>query len=160
MTACPMACAMPADKQPIRDGPLQCPAALQLTIPGRAEAISAGLRTLLDACPMCNLPEDGRGTAELVLAEVLNNIVEHAYARHSGEIEVTLSRDARGILCEIADTGLPMPHEGLPAGQLPALDGDDLPEGGFGWHLIRTLSRDLEYRREGGKNLLRFRLES
>jgi len=153
-----MACAMPGDKRPIRDGP--CPAALQLTIPGHAEAVSAGLRALLDACVMRNLPDEGRGTAELVLAEVLNNIVEHAYARHSGEIEVTLSRDATGILCEIADTGLPMPQDAPPAGTLPALDGDDLPEGGFGWHLIRSLARDLEYRREGGRNLLRFRLEN
>ncbi|MCA3510638.1 MAG: ATP-binding protein, partial [Rhodobacter sp.] len=27
-----------------------------------------------------NLPDDQRGTAELLLAEVLNNVVEHAYA--------------------------------------------------------------------------------
>jgi len=153
-----MACAMPADNRPVRDGP--CPAALQLTIPGHAEAVSAGLRALLDARLLRALPDEGRGTAELVLAEVLNNIVEHAYARHSGEIEVTLSRDAGGILCEVADTGLPMPQGAPPAGQLPPLEGDDLPEGGFGWHLIRSLARDLEYRREGGRNLLRFRLES
>ena len=150
---------MPADKRAIRAGPAN-PAALQLTIPGRAEAVSAALRALLDASLLRNLPDEGRGTAELVLAEVLNNIVEHAYARHSGEIEVTLSRDSHGIICEVADTGLPMPQGAPPEGQLPPLTAEDLPEGGFGWHLIRSLARDLEYRREGGRNLLRFRLDS
>lgn len=153
-----MICVMLSDMAlvPIRNG---LPGLL-LTIPGEAGAVSAGLRALFDAHLLRSLPAEGRGTAELVLAEVLNNIVEHAYARHSGEIEVTLSRDADGLLVQVVDTGLPMPAGAPPAGQLPALDRDDgLPEGGFGWHLIRTLSRDLDYRRDGARNLLRFRLE-
>ena len=47
---------------------------------------------------------------------------------------------------------------GLPAlGQpSPLVMGEDLPEGGFGWFLIRTLTLDLEYERDGGFNKLRF----
>ena len=37
---------------------------------------------------------------------------------------------------------------------------EDLPEGGFGWHVIRTLSKDLHYRRENGRNQLSFRLDT
>jgi serine/threonine-protein kinase RsbW len=54
-----------------------------------------------------------------------------------------------------------MPKDGLPEGRLVTLaETATLPEGGFGWFLIRTLSRDLDYRREGGRNLLSFRLDT
>jgi serine/threonine-protein kinase RsbW len=33
---------------------------------------------------------------------------------------------------------------------------DDLPEGGFGWYLIRTLARDVRYDRNGVTNCLTF----
>ena len=35
----------------------------------------------------------------------------------------------------------------------------DLPEGGFGWYLIRDLARDVNYEREGWCNVLTLRLE-
>jgi serine/threonine-protein kinase RsbW len=54
-----------------------------------------------------------------------------------------------------------MPKETLPEGRLIArADVSNLPEGGFGWFLIRALSRDLDYRRVGGRNLLSFRLNT
>ncbi|MES2432243.1 MAG: ATP-binding protein [Pseudomonadota bacterium] len=133
----------------------------RLTIPGRQSAVRDGLRALLDTLLLQSLPADGRGTAEIVLAEALNNIVEHAYAHHDGEIEISLQLRQNELLCRISDTGLPMPGGQLPAGVLAPLgDFADLPEGGFGWHLIRSLSKDLRYRREGGRNLLSFRLDT
>lgn len=134
---------------------------ITLTIPGHETAVRDGLRALLDTLLLRSLPEDGRGTAEIVLAEALNNIVEHAYAHHDGEIEVSLQLQQNQLLCHISDSGLPMPGGELPDGILPALGAfEDLPEGGFGWHLIRSLSKDLQYRREGDRNLLSFRLDT
>ena len=50
--------------------------------------VREGLRDLM-TCPLVhNLTEDCLGTTELVLAEALNNVVEHAYASFPGEIEV------------------------------------------------------------------------
>ena len=51
-----------------------------------------------------------------------------------------------------------MPGGFLPEGRLPQTDlpGTDLPEGGFGWHLIRSMTRDLQYRRRRGTNRLNF----
>ncbi|MDP1578473.1 MAG: ATP-binding protein, partial [Cypionkella sp.] len=78
-----------------------------------------------------------------------------------GEIEISLQLRRNELLCMISDTGAPMPGGQLPAGVLAPLgDFADLPEGGFGWHLIRSLSKDLSYRREGGRNLLSFRLDT
>jgi serine/threonine-protein kinase RsbW len=134
---------------------------ITLTIPGHQTAVRDGLRALLDTLLLRSLPEDGRGTAEIVLAEALNNIVEHAYVHHDGEIEVWLQLRQNELLCNISDSGVQMPGGKLPEGILALSDAlEDLPEGGFGWHLIRSLSKDLEYRRENGRNLLSFRLDT
>jgi len=78
---------------------------------------------------------------------------------HRGKIEVSVRVAQGALICTVIDQGLPMPGECLPEGRLPEVRGvEELPEGGFGWHLIRTLSRDLAYRRIDGRNELRFRL--
>jgi serine/threonine-protein kinase RsbW len=122
-------------------------------------AVREGLLAVAARPPLSELSQDQRGIAELVLAEVLNNIVEHAYARTSGDIEVRLLATAGGITCKVIDAGVAMPDHAPPSGSLPAGIGgppDDLPEGGFGWHLIRTLTRDLAYERQNGRNHLSF----
>ena len=123
-------------------------------------AVRAALRAAL-ARFVRQVSAEEAGTLELVLAEVLNNIVEHAFAEGGpGRIELTITRDALGLTCRVADDGAPMPGGMLPAGRLPsnAVAVDDLPEGGFGWFLIRDLTRELSYVRDGGRNLLMFRL--
>ncbi|MGB8815561.1 MAG: ATP-binding protein [Paracoccaceae bacterium] len=133
----------------------------RIVIPSEPLAVRDGLRALFETLLLRALPEAARGTAEIVLAEAMNNIVEHAYSRHSGLIEVTLHLQQPDLLCQIEDQGLPMPGEVLPIGELRAFAGtEDLPEGGFGWHLIRALSRDLHYHRVDGRNYLSFRLET
>lgn len=101
------------------------------------------------------------GNTEVVIAEVLNNIVEHAYAgakcQSNSEIHVDLSRRKSGVAVLVRDHGLPMPNLELPRGALPdaSADIDDLPEGGFGWYIIRELSRGLRYERSKDMNHLR-----
>ena len=53
-----------------------------------------------------------------------------------------------------------MPGESIPDPKEPDLDVStaDLPEGGFGWGLIRTLSSGLSYRRMSERNRLAFRI--
>lgn len=132
---------------------------MQLTIPADPTAVRNGLICLVAAPLLSDLDPDHRRTAELVLAEVLNNVAEHAYAGRPGDVSVTLRRDPRGLHCLIVDSGLPMPGGTAPLGQLPggpdaALD--DLPEGGFGWHLIHSLTQGLHYARQDGQNRLSF----
>lgn len=127
-------------------------------------AVREGLQDLFASAMMTGLSEESRGTAEIVLAEALNNVVEHAYATYPGKIEVSMQRQNHGLAVEVVDRGLPMPQAGLPGGNLPAgsppqqVSLDDLPEGGFGWFLIRSLSQDLSYAREADRNCLRFSL--
>lgn len=124
-----------------------------------ALAVRHGLECLFAQEPLRLLSEDLRGTAEIVMAEALNNIVEHAYADGTGGIEISVDLGDHGLDCTIADHGAPMPNHSLPAGEPHSLDDlQDLPEGGFGWLLIRSLAQDLQYSRFRDQNYLRFRL--
>ncbi|MFN4203068.1 MAG: ATP-binding protein [Tabrizicola sp.] len=122
-------------------------------------AIRRSLSRMLASPPLSGLVVEARAVAELVLAESLNNVAEHAYGEGGGSVEVTLRQDAGGVLCLIVDSGRTMPNGRLPEGQLPPSNTSrlqDLPEGGFGWHLIRSLCAELSYTRSEGRNILRF----
>jgi serine/threonine-protein kinase RsbW len=132
---------------------------MQVIIGSDPIAVREGLAILLACSEMSSLGEGARGKAEVVLAEVLNNIVEHAYADKAGDICVDLRRQAEGVFVVVSDEGRPFPNEELPEGTLPQIEGmDDLPEGGFGWFLIRTLVRELTYRRNEAGNFVSFLL--
>lgn len=94
-------------------------------------------------------------TIELILAEALNNVAEHAYRDGPGIVELCVEVSPSGLMCRIADRGQPMPAGTAPDPPLPVIDPpQSLPEGGFGWHIIRCLTRDLSYRRDCGRNEL------
>ncbi len=133
---------------------------LDLTFPADALAVRRALADAMAGLVQTGGPAD-IGLVELVLAEVLNNIVEHAYAGIApGPIRLLLLQEAQVLTCRIEDEGRPMPGEVLPDGRLPEIAADlsDLAEGGWGWALVRTLADDLQYRREAGRNQLSFRL--
>lgn len=99
-------------------------------------------------------PED-QATLELILAEALNNVTEHAYAGTTGPVVLVLCTSDLGITCRITDRGKPMPNNDAPNPDLPEISPpDELPEGGFGWNIIRCLTQDLRYSREGPWNSL------
>lgn len=105
--------------------------------------------------------DEESGTLELILAEILNNIVEHGYADSGvGAITLSMVRDARGLSCSVSDDGVALPMDCLDAEREGAERPDPhaLPEGGFGWFLIHDLATDLGYSRDGDRNLLAFRL--
>ena len=133
----------------------------RITIDSEPLAVRKALVQLFDSLLLSSLPEDRRHSAEIVLAEVLNNVVEHAYADGRGEIELSLEVSRGRLTCQVADCGAPMPHGELPPAQaeLPFPETPP-PEGGYGWSMIRTLASDLEYLRNDGVNVLRFRLDT
>ena len=99
---------------------------------------------------------------EIALAEAVNNVVEHAYARSEpGDVRVLCSLRETQLDIRICDAGAPLPQNRLPAGQ--AVDVSvrraDLPEGGFGWFLIRELTSDIRYDRCGLINHLSLRFD-
>ncbi|MGZ3215178.1 ATP-binding protein [Paracoccus sp. T5] len=109
--------------------------------------------------------EDTLGRLELVLAEVMNNVAEHAPicddpqlmgAGRLPVIHLSIVRHKSGLACALTDDGVSLPEECLLPRSLPPLLPDDLPEGGFGWFLIQDLTQALCYYREGSRNYLAF----
>lgn len=92
----------------------------------------------------------------LVLAEALNNVIEHAFVyAEDGQISLKIWIDTDAVCFTLVDDGAAM--AGIPAKQemsthVVALE--DLPEGGFGWFLIHSLSNNLLYERKGAQNEL------
>ena len=122
-------------------------------------ATRAALLAVTEALIAAGLPEDVVGSAELILAETLNNIVEHAYAGKEGPVELIIAVGSAGLDCTVRDQGPAAPVGFPPDPPLPEVNPPhDLPEGGFGWHIIRALTADLSYKREAGWNVLRFRI--
>ncbi len=146
---------MPHDRPSL---PMETP--LCLTVQSDPLAVRAALLELTKGLIGRGIPASSLGSIELVLAEVLNNVVEHAYARGTGPIEITLTPTGRHLECEVCDQGLGMPQNALPKPAEIAVDGPiaDLPEGGFGWALIHKLSDDIAYTRAGDTNRLTFRI--
>ena len=148
-----------------RPGPAPGTIEVRITFPSDPLAVRSALGSVLHGLSYLAMPEDARGTLELVLAEALNNVVEHAHGgRGDGAIEMRVSHDAARaadtLSCELIDDGAPMPGGSPPPTSVEiALDAADLPEGGFGWFLIRELARDVDYARCGERNRLRFRLD-
>ena len=125
-------------------------------------AVRQALEKVFAALAPWELDVEEKGTIELVLAEAMNNIVEHAYPDPDagGLIEVSAEAQSNGLQFHIRDFGKPMPNGQAPLGMQANLDVDtmDLPEGGFGWFLIRDLAKDVEYSRDGSANHLSLRL--
>lgn len=125
-------------------------------------AVRAALAHILSELRPMNAREEELGTVEIVLAEALNNIVEHAYPKdeEAGPIDIDCRPDGELLHVRIIDWGSPMPGGQLPEGIETDVDTEllDLPEGGFGWFLIHELASDVSYQRDGDKNVLNMQL--
>jgi len=143
-------------------GQADTPYGFEVTLEASADAVRAALGHIRTELADRGLSQENLEIVELVLAETLNNVVEHAYAGlpQAGLIGVRGAYAPDDLRFRITDLGKPMPGFTLPPGE--AFDvlklADELPEGGFGWSLIRLLSCELEYSRTGDMNLLALRI--
>ena len=134
---------------------------LDLTIHGDLHGVRRGLDRVNSALAQMGFDANLAGTVEIVLAEVMNNIVEHAYAgRGDGLISLQMAAGDAGLNFTVTDRGHP-----LPKGTIRKVERDlentpvaDLPEGGFGWQLIQNITEQLDYRRVEDTNQLCFQV--
>ncbi len=123
------------------------------------EDVRRALALIMGKISTAGADQDFCGRTEIVLAEVLNNVVEHALSdKPSLMIETCGERCEDGWHFLVSDPGCPLPGEILPQTQLPAVETElaELPEGGFGWAMVHLLARDVEYTRLPHSNQLSF----
>ena len=131
----------------------------EVVFPGDELELREALAKAMSFLHTLSVPPEDCGMVEVVLAEIANNVIEHAYAgKAPGMVEIRIERRADMLRCVILDEGRPMVGGKAPAGKMPALDVGraDLPEGGFGWLMIRELTENLSYARIGNRNRLEF----
>ncbi|APG48588.1 ATP-binding protein [Phaeobacter porticola] len=94
---------------------------------------------------------------QIALTEAVNNVVEHAYAGMDiGDVRIRCNLHPDQLWISIGDGGAPFKDGKLPVATAHDLtvETDKLPEGGFGWLLIRELASDVQYKRDAtGNNL-------
>lgn len=72
-------------------------------------AVRSALGQLLEGLKPLALDVEEAGTVELVMAEALNNIVEHAYPENQegGPIDITCAHASDGLHLTVVDSGGP-----------------------------------------------------
>ena len=91
----------------------------------------------------------------VVLDEAVSNPIHHGYdAGVGGEIVVRLRRASDRVEVEVEDDGRPFDPLQAPPPDL-TLPLERRPIGGLGIHLIRNLMDEVDYARQGGRNVLK-----
>jgi len=93
---------------------------------------------------------------ELVLEEATINIIHHAYGGQGGKLELCCTPVQGGLEIRFVDEAPPFnPLKAPPVEVVTDIASQRI--GGMGIHLIRGLTDEFSYRREGGRNVLTMR---
>jgi anti-sigma regulatory factor (Ser/Thr protein kinase) len=102
-----------------------------------------------------HLQEEFIAHLNLVLEEVVSNIIRHGYGgREDGEVSLAIRFAPEAIAVTVEDEGMPFNPLGLPDPDL-TIPLEEREVGGLGVYLVRKFTDELDYRSEGGRNILR-----
>jgi anti-sigma regulatory factor (Ser/Thr protein kinase) len=121
---------------------------LESGAPASGEA-SAWARRLAE---QAGLDEDKTYALDLCIVELVTNIVDHSYKGQPGEIRVDLQVGAARAVLTILDRGPAFDPLSVPPPSKPKSI-EDVQVGGFGVHLVRSMSNGCRYERRDGENV-------
>lgn len=113
------------------------------------------LADAVQAFAMANrLPDEKADDLRLVVEETVTNIIQYGFEDDKEhQILVSFSYTEGLVSIEIEDEAKPFNPLKIPAPNLE-LDFDQRDVGGMGFHLVRSLMDNVEYRFQNGKNIL------
>ena len=126
---------------------------IHLRIPAKAEYITLCRLALSGLAQLRDIGEDTMADLKLALTEAVSNSVRHAYGENGdGHVDITyeIGPDRLGI--QVVDDGA-----GFDPEEAPAIDGDELSEGGLGIAIIRTIADEFEIESKPGARGSRLR---
>jgi serine/threonine-protein kinase RsbW len=118
---------------------------VRLRIPAKAEYIALARLALTGLTDLAALSPEVVADLKLALTEAVSNSVRHAYDESGGFVEVAYELTGHSLAIEVLDDGA-----GFDPERPPALEGDELSEGGLGIAIIRTIADDFEIESEAG----------
>lgn len=111
---------------------------VRLTIPAKPEYITLCRLALTGISRLRPLSEETLGDLKLALTEACSNSIRHAYANGDGTVDIRYELHPDRLVIEVADDG-----EGFDPPETRDGDGE-LPEGGLGIAIIRSVADELE----------------
>jgi len=124
-------------------------------VPATVEQLSTMFDLLDSAAGDLALPDERRGIVALVVEEAFVNLCRHAYkGRDDGTVRVRLSGVAGQLAVELRDSG--PAFDPIAQAPRPRLDAsvEERRPGGLGVELMRRMTDELRYRRDGDENVL------
>lgn len=119
------------------------------TRPEELERLTAAVETLAE---QDDWPAALTFKVNLVLEELVLNVINYAYDESGHHLDVRLTCNEDDLVIEITDEGKPFD----PLHDAPDPDMESPMEerriGGLGVYLVRTMTSEMQYRREDGKN--------
>ena len=112
---------------------------VRLRVPARAEYVALARLALSGLADIVALPEELLADLKLALTEAVSNSVRHAYADGAGFVSIAYELSGDALTVEVVDDG-----QGFDPNRPPALEGEELTEGGLGIAIIRTIADDFE----------------
>ncbi len=118
---------------------------IELTIPASSEWVRVARLTVAGVASRLPFPVDAVEDIKLAVTEAINNAIQHAPLRPApGEkptILIVIKTSSQGLWIDIVDEG--HLQESLPT--TSAAWADELPEGGLGLMLIRSLMDEVDH---------------
>jgi anti-sigma regulatory factor (Ser/Thr protein kinase) len=132
-------------------------ATLELSLDDGHSAVPAALDQVEAFLQAHGAGEQTQFQFRLALDELITNVFTHGgQGQFLPDVDVVVEVDRDHAVCELRDNGVAFnPLELPPADTEAPLD--DRPVGGLGVHFVRQIFRDLHYRRQAGRNVLRLR---
>jgi serine/threonine-protein kinase RsbW len=118
---------------------------VRLSVPARAEYIALARLALTGLADIIALSEEALADLKLALTEAVSNSVRHAYADGAGFVAIGYELTGDALAVEVVDDG-----RGFDPDQPPALEGEELTEGGLGIAIIRTIADEFELQSKPG----------
>ena len=131
---------------------------LELKVANDLAALPRVAADLEAFCSRHGVPYRDVNRFNLALEEVLTNVISYGFpngGRH--EINVVIRYRDGALQATVSDDGVAFDPLAQPAPDIHA-PVEQRSVGGLGIHLVRELSDAIDYRRDGGRNVLSFRL--
>jgi serine/threonine-protein kinase RsbW len=131
---------------------------LELKVANELAALPRVAADLEAFCSRHGIPYRDVNRFNLALEEVLTNVISYGFPDGGRrEIDVAVRYRDGALQATVSDDGAPFDPRAQPVPDLGA-PAEQRAVGGLGIHLLRELTEAIDYRRDGGRNVLTFRL--